>query len=150
MWPLDFSNAYKTIGLNEAPNDVSHIFLPNPTNKRFYKARVLVQPFSSRRAPENSDRVVTSPQFGAGGILHVPTGAFVDDVFRAESHRPAMSGFRASEQLCDLIGFPTSEKKARPPSTGMVLLVEDVSLRSTHIQAQVREDRHARPKENIL
>ena len=81
MWPLDFPNAYKTIGLNAAPKDASHICLAKPANKRLYKARVLVQPFGSRRAPANWGRVVTSLQFVADEILHVATGAFVDDVF---------------------------------------------------------------------
>ena len=61
-----------------------------------------------------------------------------------------MGGFWASKQLCELIGPPTSKKKGQPPSTGMVLLGADVSLRKTHIQAQVREDRQERLKEYIL
>ena len=67
MWPLGFSNAYKTIGTNEASKDVSHICLLSPTNKRLRNARVLVQPFGSRRAPASWGRVVTFLQFLEGG-----------------------------------------------------------------------------------
>ena len=81
MWSLGFPNAYKTIGLNEASKEAAHICFSNPINNRPYKARVLVQPFGSRRAPANWGRVVTFLQFVAGEILQVTTGAFVDDVF---------------------------------------------------------------------
>ena len=122
MWSLDFPNAYKTIGLNETSKEVAHICFINPTDKRPYKARALVQPFGSRRAPANWGIVVTFLQFVASELLQVATGAFVDDVFCVESHRLAMSGFWAFKQLCEIIGFPTSPKKDKPPSTEMVLL----------------------------
>ena len=149
-WSLDFSNTYKTIGLNEASKDVAHICLVNPANKRMYKARVLVQPFGSRRAPANWGRVVTFIQFVAEKLLSTSTGAFVGDVFCLESHRLDMSGFWAFKQLCVLIGSPTSKKKDQEPSTSMVLLGADVSLHQTHILAQIREDRKNRLRENIL
>ena len=60
-----------------------------------------------------------------------------------------MSGFWAFNQLCQVVGFPTSDKKDRPPSTGMVLIGAAVSLFETHIQAEVREDRMQRLKEQI-
>ena len=53
MWPLYFPNAYKTIGLNEASWEAAHICFTNPANNRPYMARVLVQPFGSRRSPAN-------------------------------------------------------------------------------------------------
>ena len=149
MWSLGFSNAYKTIGMNEESKDASHICLLNPKNKRLYNVCVLVQPFGSRRSPANWGRVVTFLQFAAEEILHVSTGAFVDDVFCSESHRLEMSGFWAFKQLCGLIGFPASKKKDQPPSTGMVLLGADASLRETHIQSQVRGGRLGRLNEYI-
>ena len=48
-----------------------------------------------------------------------------------------MAGLRAFKQICDLIRSPTSRKEGRPPSTGAVLLGAGVSLRPTHVQAQV-------------
>ena len=149
MWSVDFSNAYKTIELNKDPEEASHICFSNPTNNRPYKARVLAQPFGSRRGPANWGRVVTFLQFSAGELLRVTTGAFVDDVFCVESHRLAMSGFRAFKQLCLLIGFPTADRKDQPPSTGDVLLGADVSLHETHAQAQIRDERKDRIKSFI-
>ena len=84
MWPLDFSNSYKTIGANKASMGASHICITNPANNRPYKARVAVQPFCSRRSPANWGGVVTFLQFAAGEILQVATGAFSDDVFCVE------------------------------------------------------------------
>ena len=127
-----------------------HICRFNPKNKRMYKARVLAQPFGSRRSPANWGRVVTFLQFVAGGILHVSTCAFAYDVFCVESRRLEMSGFRAPKQLCELIGFPTSKKKGQPPSAGMFLHGSDVSSRDTHIQVRVREDRKERLNGYIL
>ena len=150
MWPLDSPNAYKTIGLNEASMGASHICCINPANKPPYKARVLVQPFGSRRAPTNWGMVVTFLQFVAGEILQVTTGAFADDVFCVESHRLAMGGFWAFKQLCEVVGFHTPSKKDQPPSTGKVLLGADASLRDTHVQAMVMGDRKERLKAHIL
>ena len=149
MWSVDFPNAYKTIGLNKESEEVAHVCFINQTNGRPYKARVLAQPFGSRRAPANWGRVVTFLQFVAGEVLRVTTGAFADDVFCVESHRVAMSGFWAFEKLCLLIGFPTSDKKDQPPTTEAVLLGADVSLRETHAQAQIREERKVRIKSFI-
>ena len=149
IWSVDFSNEYKTIGLDEASREVSHICLANPTNERVYKARILAQPFGSRRAPSNWGRVVTVLQFVSGEALHVSTGAFVDDVFCVESCRLAVSGFWAFKQLCGLVGFPTSKRKDQPPSTGMVLLGADVSLRDNRVQAKAREERIGRITESI-
>ena len=149
MWSVDFSNAYKTIGINKESEEAAHICFINPTNNRPYKARVLVQPFGSRRAPANWGRVVTFLQFVAGEILRVTTGAFVDDVFCVESHRIAMSGFWAFKQLRLLIGSPTSDKKDQPPSTEAVLLGADVSIRETHAQSQISDERKGRIKSFI-
>ena len=104
MWSVDFSNAYKTIGLNKASREAAHICFTNPTSGRPYKARVLVQPFGSRRAPANWGRVVTFLQFVARELLLVNTGAFVDDAFGVKEDRIATSGFLLFKQLCDLIG----------------------------------------------
>ena len=60
-----------------------------------------------------------------------------------------MCGFRAPIQLCEIIGFPASSKKDQPPSIEMVLLGADVSLRDTHGQAMVRDDRKNRLKSHI-
>ena len=116
------------------PLYASHIFFINPA----YKARVLVQPFRSRRDPANWGRVVTFLQFAAGELLQVATGAFVDDVFCVEEHRLAMSGFPAFKQLCEIIGAPTSNKKDRPPAAWMVLLGADV-VYTTDTYTPVRE-----------
>ena len=121
----------------------------NPTGDRPYKARALVQPFGIRRAPENWGRVVTFSQLVASEALGLATGAFADDVFCAESHRIATSGFRASKQLCALVGPPTSPKKDQIPTTNMVLLVADVALRNTRVRAQIRSDRAERLKDQI-
>ena len=149
MWPLDFSNAYKTIGLTKASDDAAHVCFINPVGKRPYKARALVHPLGSRMAPENWGRVVTFFQFVDAELLQVTTGDFADGVLCVESHRLAMSGFWAFKKLCQVVGLPTSDKKDQPPSTVVVLLGADVSLHETHVQAQVREDRKQRLKEQI-
>ena len=87
-------------------------------------------------APSNLGGVVTFLQLVAGEILQVATGAFADDVFCVDALRLAMSGFRASNSLCEIIGSPTSSKKDQPPSTEMVLLGADVSLHDTQVQAR--------------
>ena len=137
------------IGLNQAPREASYISFINPNNNKPYKARFLVQPFGSRRAPANWGRVVTFLQFVACELLYVTTGAFADDVFCVESHRIATSGFWAFKQLCEITGFPTSPKKDQPPSTRMVLLGAEVSLHDRHAQAEIRTDRKDRLKEQI-
>ena len=150
MWSVDFPNAYKTIELNKASREAAHVCFINPTNGRPCKARVLAQPFGSRRAPANWGRVLTSLQFVARELLLVNTGSFADDVFGVEARRIAASGFWAFKQLCDLIGFPTSTKQDQPPSERMVLLGAEVSLRDTHVQAEVRSGRRDRLKTLIL
>ena len=100
--------------------------------------RVLAQPFGSRRDPVKWGMVVTFLLFIACGILHITTSAFPGDVFCVGSHRVAMGVFLAFRRPCEIIGFPTSDKKGRPPSVKMVLLGADVSIRDTHIRAEIR------------
>ena len=55
----------------------------NPFNNRPYKSRILAQPFGSRRAPANWDRVATFIQFVALKLLCLAVGALVEDVYCA-------------------------------------------------------------------
>ena len=52
-WSFDFSNAYKTIGLHESPKEASTVCFADPYTNVPHKARILVQPFGSSRAPAN-------------------------------------------------------------------------------------------------
>ena len=102
-WSLDFSHAYKTIALHPDSSDASCICFINPTDNRRYKSKILVQPFGSRRAPENWGRVVTFIQFLAFRLLHIVVGAVVEDFYCAESAKLSNSSFWAFKQLCKLL-----------------------------------------------
>ena len=81
MRPVDFAHAYKTIALHRDSKDVAYLRFTNPKDGRPYKARILAQPFGSRRATAYWGRVAAFPQFIAGELLRLTVGAFVDDVF---------------------------------------------------------------------
>ena len=51
------------------------------------------------KGPYNWGRVVPFPQFPPMELILIATGAFVDDVFCAESSKSAMSGRRAFKHL---------------------------------------------------
>ena len=116
---VDFPNEYKTIALREASNDAATVCYINPEDNKPYKARILVQPFGSRRAPANWGRVVTFIQFIAREILSLAVAAFVDDVFCDEPASAQTSGFWAFKRLSGLIGFFTSDKKDQRPTTAL-------------------------------
>ena len=141
MWPVDFPNAYKLISLNASSSIAPHICFLNPTGRSPYRDKASVQPFVSRRALGNWGRVATFLQFAARGLSLPTLGAFVDDVYFAESAKAANSGFRAFKQLGSILGFNTSTKKDQPPETQMVLLRADVSLRDERAQATALTDR---------
>ena len=128
QWSVDFAHAYKTIALHPSSSEVSNIRFLNPADDRAYKCRILAQPFGSRRAPANWGRVVTFLQFLARRLLSLVVGAYVDDVFCAESIYLAKSGFWAPKRLCALLGFVTSDRKDQPPSAKMHLLGAEVTL----------------------
>ena len=63
-----------------------------------YRSQVLVQPFVSRRAPANWDRVVTFVQFLSMELLYLAGGVFADDVYCDEGafiFNSAVLGFRS-------------------------------------------------------
>ena len=70
-------------------------------------------------------------------------------MFCFESHRIAMSGFWACKQLCEITGFPTSEKKGAASSRIMVLLGAEASVCDTHVRAEIRNERKGKLKERI-
>lgn len=127
--------------MNESSSDVSHSCLSNPSGGKPYKARVLVQPFGSRRAPSNWGMVVTFFQFVARELLFLTLGAFAGDVYGVEPAMTAGVGFGAVKQLGAISGFNTSKKDGPPPGIRMVLLGADVPLRENFAQADSRPDR---------
>ena len=70
-WSLDFSRAYKTIAHHPGSAEASYTCIINHADNRPYTARILVQPFGSRRAPANWGRVVTCIQFVAHKLIYV-------------------------------------------------------------------------------
>ena len=89
-----------------------------PRGQPPYTARILAQPFGSR-APENWGRVVTFAHLVALKLLYLAVGAFTGDVYCDEDAKIANSGFWAFKQLRRLLGFNTSDRKGRNPSTGL-------------------------------
>ena len=140
-WSVDFSNAYKTIGLHESSVGAATVCFVNPTTNAPYKARILVQPFGSRRAPANWGRVVAFIQFLASELLTLTVGTFAGDVYCAEPASLAQSGFWAFKQLAGLLGFPTSDRKYQPPSKDIVLLGATISIGSDSFGAAARPGR---------
>ena len=140
-WSGDCSNAYKTIGLHESSKEGETVCFVDPYTNVPHKARILAQPFGSSRPPANWGGVVTSIQFIAMELLALTVGAFVDDVYCDEPMGAAMSGFWAFKRLAKLQGFPTSDKKAQPPNTSLVLLGSIVELGRHSFCASARPDR---------
>ena len=140
-WSVDFPNAYKTIASHETSNEAATICFAKPTDNRPYKAHILVQPFGSRREPENWGRVATFIQFLARELLALSVSAFVDDVFSAEPAATATSGFWAFKTLSQLIGFLTSDKKGQQPATSLLLLGAQVSIGKFSFEAAATPER---------
>ena len=140
-WSVDFSNAYKTIGIREASSFAGAVCFVHPADNFPYKARTLVQPFGSRRAPENWGRVVTFLQFVARELRSLTVSAFADDIFSAEPATTATSGFCASKRLVSLLGFHTSGKMAQPPTTEIAFLGALVTLGPSFVRAAARPER---------
>ena len=148
-WSLDFSHAYKTIALHPNSSDASYICFINPTDNRPYKSKILVQPFGSRRAPANWGRVVTFIQFLAFRLLHIVVGAFVDDVYCAESAKLSGSSFWA-----DTVGTAAARTSAASRRVMGVFLmtgsfVEDAGF-SVLVGAGAEEPMDERPRSTIL
>ena len=55
MCSVDFSDAYKTIGLRRISDEASYICFANPMGKGPYMARILAQPFAGRGEPPISE-----------------------------------------------------------------------------------------------
>ena len=90
-WSVDFPNAYKAIGLHESSLEAATICLVDPGTNVPHKARILVQPFGSRRAPANWGRVVTFIQFPAKELQALTVGALLIALNRL-AQLPAASG----------------------------------------------------------
>ena len=140
-WSPYFSHAYKTIALHPGSAEASYICIINPVDNRPYTARILAQPFGSRRSPSNWGRVVKFIQFVARKMLHLAVGAFVADVYCAEGAAIAKSGPWAFKHLCRLLGFVTSDKKDQAPSISLALLGAEISLSRDAIRAQASTQR---------
>ena len=74
-WSVYVSNAYETILLHRESHDASLVCFVDPRTNTPHKARILVQPFGSRRAPSNWWRVVTFSQFVAHRLFNLSVGA---------------------------------------------------------------------------
>ena len=121
--------------MRETSNEAATTCFVNPTEKRPYKAQILVQPFGRRRAPCNWGRVVTCIQFLARELLALCVAAFVDDVCAAEPSTTATSGFWAFKRLVRLIGFITSDRKDQQPTTSLLLLGAQVAIGTSSFEA---------------
>ena len=95
----------------------------------------MVQPFGSKRAPSNWERVVTFAQFLARALLTLVVAAYVDDIFCCEPAATCKSGFWAFKTITKLLGLPTSDKKDQEPSTDIYLLGAAVSIDAQSISA---------------
>ena len=122
-WPVDFSNAYKNIGIRETPNSSADACFVNPEDNAPKRARIPARPIGSSRGPAYWERVVTFTQFLASELLLLTVAAFPDDIFCDEPETTAASGFWAFSRLTDLIGRPTSGKMDQPPKTDIPILV---------------------------
>ena len=148
-WSLYFSHAYKTIAIHPGSAEASYICIINPANNRPYTARILAQPFGSRRSPANWGRVVTSIQFVARKLLRLAVGAFDGDVYCADDAKIDNSGFCDSEHLRRLHGCITSDKQDQKPAMGLTLLGAEVSLSIDAIRAQACTKRVLKIKGHI-
>ena len=122
IWPVDFTNAYKTIPVHRGSSDVSGIMLFNPFNGFIYRDSVIVQPFGSRSAPKKRGRVITCLQFRPARLLRLNVGAYVDDVFPGEPAAFVNSGFHAFKDLTSILKFHTADRKDQPPGDSIFLL----------------------------
>ena len=140
-WSVDFSNAYKTIGLHESSHKEDLICFVDPVSNVPHKAQISAHPFGSCRSPANWGRVVTFLRFVAIHLLGLSVGAFVGDVYCAEPGGISTSGFWAFKRLFSILGFPTSDKNDQPPSRELVLLGDPIVITDSGITASIRPDR---------
>ena len=140
-WSVDFPNAYKTIGLHDSSLEAATVCFAHPDTNAPYKARILVQPFGSRRAPANWGRVITFIQFLSMELLALKVGAFADDVYCAEPNSLAKSGFWAPKQSTGPLGLHTSDRKDQPPRKDIVLLGALIAIGTESFCASVRPER---------
>ena len=123
---VDFPNGYKTIGIRGKSKDAATVCFARPDGNKPFKARILSQPFGSRRAPANWGRVATCCQFLASRLLTLVVAAYAGDIFCCEPPATFTSGFRAFEALAKLLGPPTSDRKDHPHTGNIYLLWEAV------------------------
>ena len=113
QWPVGPRANTKRSRYTPSSPDAAHICCLNPIDNRPYMCRISAQPFGSRLAPANWGSAVTPLQFSARMLLPLAVGAYVGDVFCAESSFRAKSGFWATGRLPALLGSNSSDRKGR-------------------------------------
>ena len=87
---VDFSHAYKHIGIDQAQNALSHIALLPTTGIPMY-CKLNTQPFGSARAPENWARMTNAFAFILLRFLLLWIAIYVDDCYAIEPEDTALS-----------------------------------------------------------
>ena len=146
---MGFPNAYKAIGLHIDSRNTSALCFARPSDNEPFNARILAQPSGSRMAPANWGIVGSFFKFLAARLLTLVIAAYVGDIFCCEPPATSTSGFRAFKALAELQGFPTSDKKGRPPTRDIYLLGAEVSLGGDAFQAPDRPERVAKLRGHI-
>ena len=147
---VDFSNAYKAIGLHTDSDNAATVCFARPRDNKPFKAKILAQPFGSSRAPANWGRVVTFIQFLAMRLLTLIVASYVDDIFCCEPTATCASGFWAFKALTRLLGFHTSDEKGQTPAYQVYLLGAVVELSKTCLKTTACDERVQRLRETII
>ena len=133
---VDFSHAYKHIGVDCAQNDYAHIALLSPTGIPMY-CKLNTQPFGSARAPANWARMTNAYAFILPMLFTLWIAIYVDDFFTIEPEGTAPSALNTLKGISNLPGLVLSPQKQVGPTLSALLLGTSISLGKRYIRVEL-------------
>ena len=124
---MDFAHAYKHIGVDTKSTRFAVIALTDPQGA-VCMAHLNTQPFGSRRAPANWERVTQFVVFVLKRIFRIWIGVYVGDLFCLEPESATESARSSVKQLCALLGLELAPDKEVAPTLSAMLLGAQVTL----------------------
>ena len=140
VFSLDFSNAYKHVGVAPDQMDFATVVLSDP-NGNAMMATLRTQPIGSTRAPANWARVTSFVQFVLRKVILVWIGVFVDDCYCVEPQNTIASALWVTRELCALLGLRLEHSKQHLPEAAVNIIGASIHLGADLVTASIAAKR---------
>ena len=133
---VDFSHAYKHIGIDQNQHFYAHIALLSPTGIPMH-CRLNTQPFGSARAPANWARMTNAFGFLLMRLFALWVAIYVDDCYTIEPDGTAQSALDTLNGLAKILGLVLEPDKQVGPTITALLLGANISLEKRFIRVEL-------------